>query len=544
MDHLPFCVQLHAMDEEFTVVYRNQRDEERLRQLDPERAAAHDRRLRSLAELVAKTGKPDHVEIRTRARNGTPLDWDWIIIPLLDERGDVEGLISVIENITFPVVARRAMASALGQATGLIVEVAQMTEQDADDDTDTEALLAAVARRLASLVAADDVTFYEYRSEPRILAARTPTAASQPEAPDAPATLPCDPDKSAIPAQVAFDGRIYRGTVDFANVEFWDYVDLLGMAPADGTRVILVPWRAGTERMGVVLARRRRLPDGLVPDRDFTQEEGAVLMAAGHAAGLICQRKRAERRLADRAKELESLEQAKSHFLRLASHELRGPVGVLNGYVSMLFDGDLPAKQTRDIQRILLQAVDRMNLLLTQLIDVTRLQEGLLHLNERRVDLRQLVRNAIDHVVPLQERDRRPDLDVVLPDDPVPVIVDAPRIEMVVQNLLDNAFKYSERGDAVACHLHVDGGAMRVVVSDEGIGISEEERAQLFQRFGRAVNERNSHIRGTGLGLYISREIARMHGGDVSVSSEENRGSCFQLLLPMTLAARDEEKRT
>jgi signal transduction histidine kinase len=536
LDHLPFCVQLHAMDPAFTVYYRNEKDSERLRLQNPERGAAHDPRLRSLAERVAETRQPGHVEISVLDRTGKPIDWDWSIMPLLDTRGDVNGLISVVENVTSPVVARRGMKSALAQATALVVEVAQLAERDEG----TDALLSAASRRLSLRIGADRVVFYEYQRERRILAARGLPPTDEGEGPALPAVLPCDPDKAAIPAQVAFNGRIYRGTVDFRDIDFWDYADVAGLAPKEGTGVILVPWRAGTERLGLVLAQRRPSPDRVGPTEAFTQEDGAVLIAAGHAAGLIWQRKQAERELARRAEEAESLEQAKSHFLRLASHELRGPVGLLNGYVSMLVDDEVPPERRRDVQRILLEAVDRMNLLLGQLIDVTRLQEGRLDLNERQVDVRDLVRNAVDHVLPLVDRGREGDLEVLVPDTPIPAVLDVPRIEMVVQNLLDNAFKYSTAGDQVECRLQAEAGIMRVTVRDEGIGITDEERARLFTRFGRAVNERNSHIRGTGLGLFISREIARMHGGDLSALPVEGRGSRFELVLPVSAVTRHE----
>lgn len=526
LDHLPFCIQLHGMDAAFTVRYRNRADSERLRTLDPDRAAARDPRLRSLAERVALTKQPGHAEIRVVTRRGRPLDWDWMIMPVLGERDDVIGLVSVVENVTSPIGAHRRTESALAQAAALIVEIAQLAERH----DHTNGLLSAAARRLALRIRADEVTFYEYRPEERVLAARRVAGPDEPAGARVPATLSCDPDTLTIPAQVALNGRIYRGTVDFADVESWEYLDVAGLAPIEGTKVILVPWRAATERMGLVLARRAAA-------EDFTQEDGAVLIAAGHAAGLIRQRKRAERELARRAEALASLERAKSHFLSLASHELRGPVGLLNGYTSMLFDGDIPSERRRDVQRIMLQAIERMNLLLVQLMDVTRLQDGRLDLERRTVDLRKLVEDAAGQVLPLADGAREADFELRTVRRPLPVTVDAPRIGMVVQNLLDNAFKYSEPGQRVECQVLADDETLRVTVRDEGIGMTEDEREKLFTRFGRAVNERNSHIRGTGLGLFISREVARMHGGDVCVLPVAGRGSCFELVLPTSVMA-------
>jgi signal transduction histidine kinase len=526
LDQLPFCVQVHALDDGFTVRYRNRRDRERLRKVDPEVASAHDPRLRSLAERAAATRQRGHVEISVTGRGGERLAWDWTISPLLDAGGDVVGLISVVEDITSPVVARRRMEDALGQGMQLLLEIAQLAEEQDDPDE----LLSTVAERVAGLLGADRVGFYEYCPDRKLLAPGIGVRPDEFGGPDVPATLPCDPGKSDLAAQVVFNGRIYRGTVDLGRQELWEYAPLRDLTREGDARVILVPWRAGQERMGVVLAQRTRRRD------DFTHEEGIALMAAGHAAGLVCQRKRAERKLVERAAELESLEQAKSHFLRLASHELRGPVALLNGYVSMVFDGDVPPERRQDVHRIVLQALDRMNLLLGQLVDVTRLQENRLQLEKVEVDLRDLVRSSAGRVLPLLERGREADFELDLPEVPVPVLVDVLRIEMALQNLLDNAFKYSVAGDRVQCCLLVEGGMVAVAVRDEGIGISDDERATLFTRFGRAVNARNSHIRGTGLGLFISREIARMHGGDISVTSAEGHGSCFELVLPAPVA--------
>jgi signal transduction histidine kinase len=530
LDQLPFCVQVHALDAAFTVRYRNRKDNERLRILDPEQAAVRDPRLRSLAERVAATGEPDDVEITVQGRGGENLDWEWTISPLRDVRGEVVGLISVVENITKPAVARKRMEYALEQGMKLLLEIAELAEEHDEDE-----LLSRVAERLAELAGADKVTFYEYCPVRKVVASTTQTYSDPPGT--ILATIPCDPEKSDLATQVVFGGRIYQGTVDLDRLESWEYAPLTRAERDRQARVILVPWRAGKQRMGIVLAQRMQ------PAEDFTHEEGIMLMAAGHAAGLVRQRKWAEHRLAERAEKLASLEEAKSHFLRLASHELRGPMALLNGYMSLLFDGDVPPEERLDVQRILLQAIDRMNLLLGQLVDVTRLEESKLQLQRGEVDLRDLVRRAADHVLPLQERERQRDFELSLPAAPVPAAVDVLRIEMVVQNLLDNAFKYSSAGDRVQCRLLVHEGTITVSVRDEGIGISEEEQATLFTRFGRAVNERNSHIRGTGLGLFISREIARMHGGDVSVTSEEGRGSSFEVTLPAAVPASERGDR-
>jgi len=172
-----------------------------------------------------------------------------------------------------------------------------------------------------------------------------------------------------------------------------------------------------------------------------------------------------------------------------------------------------------------------MNVLVDQLMDATRVADSQLQLELGAVDLRTAVENAVNRIVPRWRREV--DFQLQLPDAAVPVLADELRIETAVENLVDNAFKYSVPGDRVHCDLQVETGVARLVVRDEGIGMSQDEMAGLFKRFGRMVNAQNSHIAGAGLGLYLSREIARLHGGEIEAASAVGQGSRFDLTLPL-----------
>lgn len=522
IDQMPFSVALHGVGEGFPVLYRNRRDKERLLALPTARARARDPRLREVAERVVESRRADHLEISVRDRAGRRLSWDWIVSPLLSGRGDVIGLVSVVEDLSTPALARQRMESAVGQGMQVLLDVAQLAEERFG----VVEFLTGVAERLAMLVEADRVGFNEYDPDRRVLVPIIGERASKAVGGTSPFTLPCDPDAADLLAQVVFSGRVFRGEVDLESFEFRPYAALADLSREAGSQVCFAPWRAGQERMGVVVAQRARGRQG------FTNEEAMVLIAGGHAAGLVCQRKRAEIKLEERARELESLERAKSSFLRLASHELRAPLTLLNGYMSILSDEALPAERQGEILPILKQAVTRMNLLVSQLMDATRLEDSRLQLKKEMTDLRDVIMSAVGNVLPIWKLQRDGDFDLELPPAPVPVTVDVTRVEMIVQNLLDNAFKYSTPGDRVSCRLLVEPGRIRVAVRDEGLGLSPEEMTDLFTRFGRVVNARNSHIGGTGLGLYISQEIAHLHGGEILASSSEGDGSCFELVLP------------
>jgi two-component system sensor histidine kinase VicK len=122
---------------------------------------------------------------------------------------------------------------------------------------------------------------------------------------------------------------------------------------------------------------------------------------------------------------------------------------------------------------------------------------------------------------------------VELADQPLLVQVDSERVALAVRNVVDNAVKYSPAGGDVICCVSGDGATARVRVADHGLGIAPEDRDKLFSRFGRILTSANSHIPGIGLGLFFAREVARRHGGDVSLVDRDGPGTTFELTLPL-----------
>jgi signal transduction histidine kinase len=232
---------------------------------------------------------------------------------------------------------------------------------------------------------------------------------------------------------------------------------------------------------------------------------------------------------------LAALEGAKSEFLRLASHELRGPVSVVAGYLSMLDDGtlgELPPG-ARKAMPILLSKVKAVSMMIEQMLETARLEDHRLVLEVRPIDLGGLLRDCVEEIRPVAGDDHPIKLD--LPGERVVAPADRSRVKTIVANLLDNAVKYSPEGGPVSCRLVHDGDRAVVEVEDRGIGIAPEDRDRLFQRFSRIEKEATLEIPGTGLGLYVSRELARLHGGELQVESEAGRGSTFILELPLDL---------
>lgn len=226
-----------------------------------------------------------------------------------------------------------------------------------------------------------------------------------------------------------------------------------------------------------------------------------------------------------------ALERAKTDFLNIASHELRGPMTVIKGYLTMLEAGALGelTPKARSVLPLLISKSDEVNWMIEQMIEASRLEEGRLALKRQRSDIVQLTDSAIDGVRMLVSGHT---LKVDLPGDAIEADVDPDRFQIVVRNMLSNAAKYSPSGSEITVDVRRNGDKAFVSVRDKGVGISEEDQATLFTRFGRIATP--AHVQGTGLGLWLSREIARMHDGDLTVESRPGRGSTFTFSVPLS----------
>jgi len=289
-------------------------------------------------------------------------------------------------------------------------------------------------------------------------------------------------------------------------------------------------------RLGLLAAHEALKPDG------FSDEDSWTLQLAAFAGGLVWQIKASEeriRRLGDAEAErlhehierTRSMEKMRSDFLKLASHELRGPIAVVRGYFSMMADKSLDAEALERAMPVIERKLNDMNALVNEMLETARLDEGITRLERQPQSLSNLVAAATSAMqAQLSTRHR---LDLQLPASDVLVDVDAGRVETILRNLLDNAVKFSPDGGEISCQVTVARGGARVSVIDHGLGIPPEQMHRLFTRFSRLVTPENSHISGTGLGLYLSRELARLHGGDITARSTPGGGASFTLTLPI-----------
>ncbi len=337
---------------------------------------------------------------------------------------------------------------------------------------------------------------------------------------------------------IIFDDAAFRGHAKDLGIDMPEDQQAFDSPEAAGA--IAVAWRAGAIRLGLLAAH--------LPNRSggFSDEDLWILRLAAFAAGLAWQIRAAEehirelgdeeaRRLQEHIERMHSMEEMKSDFLKLASHELRGPLAVVRGYYSMMADGTLEGSALERAMPVIERKLSEMNALVNEMLETARLDEGVTRLERQPQDLRAILAAATAAVAPLKGASHV--LETRAPREPVVVNVDAGRVETILRNLLDNAIKFSPAGGRVRCHLTVGHGSARVHVVDEGLGIPPEQMHRLFTRFSRLVTSENSHISGTGLGLYLSRELARLHGGDITARSPAGGGARFMLSLPLYQAS-------
>jgi signal transduction histidine kinase len=234
-------------------------------------------------------------------------------------------------------------------------------------------------------------------------------------------------------------------------------------------------------------------------------------------------------------KQLEQLDKAKSEFLSIASHQLYTPLTAIKGYLSMVQEkdfGEIPEKILPVID-ILRQSSDRLIDLIRNLLDVSRIESGRLELSMESIDFVQMTRNLVTELTPNAQH-KNLLLAFGVPSKPVPHVVgDAQRLRQVLLNIVDNAIKYTPAG-RVDVRIVQEGDTLVFSVTDTGQGIAPEEIGQLFTKFTRVGGSDRFHTEGSGLGLYVARQIVHEHRGDVwAESAGREKGSTFFVRLPI-----------
>lgn len=319
----------------------------------------------------------------------------------------------------------------------------------------------------------------------------------------------------------------------------WHFV---GAATADGHVVILA---AGTQARLVRLCQAP--PSELLADAALSEQikrAGARMFERGQAdlqlieelAQLNSEMSGIQRELAKRNAELAYREVEKNRLIGFVAHDLRNPLGVINGYADLLLeDADLSAEERQQYLQGIARSGQTVLRMVNDLLDLVKIESGELSLDLSDCSIDEAVVAHIE-LNRIQAKNKRIELKSELGAVPTIVRIDTVRIGQVLDNLLTNAIKFSKPGGEITVRVVRRGELVSIEVADHGVGIPAEEIGNLFQPFGRTSVQPTGGESSTGLGLAIAQRIVAAHGGRIEVNSTPGVGTTFRVILPIMAA--------
>ncbi len=226
------------------------------------------------------------------------------------------------------------------------------------------------------------------------------------------------------------------------------------------------------------------------------------------------------------ATELEKSEEVKNMFISDVSHELRTPMTTIGGFVSGMLDDTIPQERQREYLEIVYKEITRLSRLVNTFLDITRLQSDKMILNKVNFDINELIRICI---ISLEQKIEEKNIDVELCFESANCMVyaDKDSITRVMTNLLDNAVKFTDNGGKITIFVKTKQHEVVVSVRNTGVGIGEEQKDMIFKRFYKADKSRSENTEGTGIGLYLVKNILLAHGKDISVDGMQGEYAEF-----------------
>jgi len=269
-------------------------------------------------------------------------------------------------------------------------------------------------------------------------------------------------------------------------------------------------------------------------------DESGTLQGFAKVTRDLTERKRMEDELQNantelkrQRQELALLNQAKDEFISLASHQLRTPATGVKQYIGMLlegFIGDIPKDQKNVLEKAY-HSNERQIDLINDLLRVAQLDAGKLVLNKTPANITELVADTV-----AEQKDsfdhRQQAVEVKSPSRPIIANIDEQRLRMVLDNLVDNASKYTPPSGKIKISVSKTKGCLRICVEDNGVGIQSKDIPKLFNKFSRINNELSEEVGGSGLGLYWADKVVQMHGGNIDVKPLK-QGTRFTILIPI-----------
>jgi signal transduction histidine kinase/HAMP domain-containing protein len=324
-------------------------------------------------------------------------------------------------------------------------------------------------------------------------------------------------------ADVFREGQIasYGGTPSASNWEKDDLVQGLNLK-----EILYLPLRVQEEQTIGVMALGCRQA-GVV-----TTEHRRVAMLIAEQVAVMIERARLYERLSSANHKLEQINHLKNEFISMVSHELRTPLTTIKGYVSIVLSGETGA--LKDQQKYFLEtsdrAIDRLTLLVSDLLDISRLEAGQIQMQLRPISLIELVSRVSVNFAP-QMKAQALELKVNIPDNIPMLLADPHRLTQVFDNLMTNALKATAKG-GITISAADKGDFVRISIRDTGIGLPPSELDRIFEKFYQVKVGGAWPSKGTGLGLAIVKSIVESHRGKVWVESEAGKGAEFHFLIP------------
>jgi two-component system, NtrC family, sensor kinase len=371
----------------------------------------------------------------------------------------------------------------------------------------------------------------------------------------------CEADQGTITRQ--FGGKFFRAETYGFSPEFMDFVRDVPVEAERGTangrtllegKIIHIPdvladpdytW-AEAQRLGGyrtllgVPMLREGIPVGVLTlthfeVRPFTDKQIELVSTFADQAAIAIENMRLFDEIQDKSKQLAEASERKSQFLASMSHELRTPLNAIIGLTEMMVSNAArfgTEKALEPLRRVNAAGTHLLSLI-NEVLDLSKIEAGKLELNPERVNLARLIDEVIGTAGQLAEKNKNR-LVVEAQENLGALTADSMRLKQILLNLLSNACKFTKEGEVVLRVHKVEDGRdwVELAVADSGIGMTAEQQAKLFQDFTQADSLTARRYGGTGLGLAITRKLARMMGGDVTVTSEPGRGSVFTVRLP------------
>jgi signal transduction histidine kinase len=296
-----------------------------------------------------------------------------------------------------------------------------------------------------------------------------------------------------------------------------------------GFRARLVVPLVGTNRVAGALVIRRKQPG------KFPTSTIELLQTFAAQSVLAIQNARLFQEIEDKSRQLQLASENKSQFVASMSHELRTPLNAIIGLTEMMVKNAArfgTEKAKEPLQRVHRAGTHLLGLI-NQVLDLSKIEAGKLELNPQTVQLAPLIDEIIGTARQLAQQNKN-HLVVEVQENLGTITIDAMRLRQILLNLLSNACKFTKQGEVKlrARRVADERDWIELSVSDTGIGMTAEQQAKLFEEFSQAETTTAQRFGGTGLGLAIARKLARMMGGDVTVTSEPGKGSVFTVRLP------------